>query len=82
MDGGVQGSIALTRRKLLDLVLELVEGFESNGSSSHANLVCWSSKLYFDRYIKILAPNVDVMSDLRSRLVAKIEVERREVNGE
>jgi aarF domain-containing kinase len=83
MDGGVQGSIAFDETEITDLVLELVEVTENNGLKLPREFgLLVKQALYFDRYIKILAPNVDVMSDSRVMIGGKDRSEAKEVNGE
>jgi aarF domain-containing kinase len=83
VDGGVQGSIAFDETEITDLVLELVEVTENNGLKLPREFgLLVKQALYFDRYIKILAPNVDVMSDSRVMIGGKDRSGAKEVNGE
>jgi aarF domain-containing kinase len=83
MDGGVQGSIAFEESEITDLVLEMVEVTENNGLKLPREFgLLVKQALYFDRYIKILAPNVDVMNDSRVMIGGKDRSEAKAVNGE
>jgi len=65
-DGTVQGRIDVDESEITDLLLELVEITENNGLKLPREFgLLVKQSLYFDRYLKILAPNVDVMNDTR-----------------
>lgn len=68
-NGDMQASISFDETEITDLMLDLVEVTESNGLKLPREFgLLVKQSLYFDRYIKILAPNVDVMSDPRVQL--------------
>jgi aarF domain-containing kinase len=68
-NGDVRGTISFDESEITDLMLDLVEVTESNGLKLPREFgLLVKQSLYFDRYIKILAPNVDVMSDPRVQL--------------
>ena len=80
-DGTVTGRIDVDETEITDLLLELVEVTENNGLKLPREFgLLVKQSLYFDRYLKILAPNVDVLSDSRVMLGGKSreEVEARE----
>lgn len=65
-DGTVAGSLNVDESEITDLLLELVEVTENNGLKLPREFgLLVKQSLYFDRYLKILAPNVDVMNDSR-----------------
>ena len=65
-DGSVQGSLSVDESELTNLLLELVDVTENNGLKLPREFgLLVKQSLYFDRYLKILAPNVDVMNDSR-----------------
>lgn len=68
-NGGISGSISFDESEITDLLLDLVDVTEENGLKLPREFgLLVKQSLYFDRYIKILAPNVDVMSDPRVQL--------------
>ena len=68
-DGSLEGSLNVDESEITDLLLELVEVTENNGLKLPREFgLLVKQSLYFDRYLKILAPNVDVMSDARVKL--------------
>jgi aarF domain-containing kinase len=83
-NGSVQGTIAFDDTEITDLLLEMVEVTENNGLKLPREFgLLVKQGLYFDRYLKILAPNVDVMSDSRVKLGGKnAKEEPNGVNGE
>jgi aarF domain-containing kinase len=71
-DGRVQGNVAFDDGEITDLLLDLVKVTEDNGLKLPREFgLLVKQSLYFDRYIKILAPNVDVMNDSRVMLGGK-----------
>jgi aarF domain-containing kinase len=78
-NGSVQGTVSFDESEISDLLLELVDVTENNGLKLPREFgLLVKQALYFDRYIKILAPNVDVMNDSRVMIGGK---EREEANG-
>ena len=79
-DGTVAGSISVDDSEITNILLELVDVTESNGLKlprSFGLLV--KQSLYFNRYLSILAPGLDIMADERvSGLGSSIE---NEING-
>jgi aarF domain-containing kinase len=60
------GRVDVDENEITDLLLELVDVTESNGLKLPREFgLLVKQSLYFDRYLKILAPNVDVMNDNR-----------------
>ncbi|CAB9517339.1 protein kinase UbiB [Seminavis robusta] len=75
-DGTTTGSLDLDETEITNVLLELVEVTEDNGLKLPREFgLLVKQSLYFDRYIKILAPNVDVMSDSRVALGGKLNGE-------
>lgn len=67
--GDITGTISFDESEITDLLLDLVDVTENNGLKLPREFgLLVKQSLYFDRYIKILAPNVDVMSDPRVQL--------------
>jgi aarF domain-containing kinase len=65
-DGRIAGRIDVNESEITNLLLEFVEVTENNGLKLPREFgLLVKQSLYFDRYLKILAPNVDVMSDDR-----------------
>ena len=65
-DGTVAGSINFDEGEITNLMLELVDVTEDNGLKLPREFgLLVKQSLYFDRYLKILAPGVDVMNDSR-----------------
>jgi len=68
-DGTTMGSLNVDETEITNIVLELVDVTEDNGLKLPREFgLLVKQSLYFDRYLKILAPNVDVMSDSRVAL--------------
>ncbi len=79
-DGSVTGRIDVDDTEITNLLLEIVEVTENNGLKLPREFgLLVKQSLYFDRYLKILAPNVDVMNDSRVMIGGK---NRDPVNGE
>jgi aarF domain-containing kinase len=69
--------------EITDMLLELVEVTENNGLKLPREFgLLVKQSLYFDRYLKILAPSIDVMSDERIKLGGKLRDEQSPVNGD
>lgn len=84
-DGSVAGRIDVDESEITDLLLELVEVTENNGLKLPREFgLLVKQSLYFDRYLKILAPNVDVMNDSRVMIGGRPRDEaiNGSVNGE
>jgi len=65
-DGSLGGSLDFDEAEITNLLLELVEITEDNGLKLPREFgLLVKQSLYFDRYLKILAPELDVMSDSR-----------------
>ncbi len=65
-NGSVAGSFSFDENEITSLLLEMVEVTENNGLKLPREFgLLVKQSLYFDRYIKILAPELDVMNDSR-----------------
>jgi aarF domain-containing kinase len=65
-DGTVMGSLQLDESEVTNVLLEIVAVTEENGLKLPREFgLLVKQSLYFDRYLKILAPNVNVMDDTR-----------------
>merc|ERR1711957_1150009 len=65
-DGSVGGNLNFDESEITNLLLELVEITEDNGLKLPREFgLLVKQSLYFDRYLKILAPGLDVMNDTR-----------------
>jgi aarF domain-containing kinase len=65
-DGGIVGSISVDENEITDMILEIVRVTEDNGLKLPREFgLLVKQSLYFDRYLKILAPGLDVISDSR-----------------
>mmetsp|Transcript_15395 Transcript_15395/g.22720 ORF Transcript_15395/g.22720 Transcript_15395/m.22720 type:complete len:559 (-) Transcript_15395:269-1945(-) len=65
-DGTVQGSLNFDEEEITNVLLEMVEVTENNGLKLPREFgLLVKQSLYFDRYLKILAPELDIMSDAR-----------------
>jgi len=82
-DGTVAGSINFDESEITNLLLEIVDITEDNGLKLPREFgLLVKQSLYFDRYIKILAPDLDVMSDSRvSGLGQTSSPELKQING-
>lgn len=68
-DGSVQGVIGLDENEITQVLLEIVDVTEDNGLKLPREFgLLVKQSLYFDRYLKILAPDLDVVSDMRVEL--------------
>ena len=65
-DGSLSGSLDFDENEITNLLLELVDVTEDNGLKLPREFgLLVKQSLYFDRYLKILAPGLDVMNDSR-----------------
>jgi len=65
-DGSIGGSLDFDETEITNLLLELVEVTEDNGLKLPREFgLLVKQSLYFDRYLKILAPELDVVNDSR-----------------
>ena len=65
-DGTVSGSLSLDESEVTNVLLEIVSVTENNGLKLPREFgLLVKQSLYFDRYLKILAPNLNVMDDSR-----------------
>jgi aarF domain-containing kinase len=81
-DGTVSGSLDFDESEITNLLLELVEITEDNGLKLPREFgLLVKQSLYFDRYLKILAPELDVMNDSRVSGIGAAEGDALAVNG-
>jgi len=67
-DGQISGSLNFDEQEVTQVLLDIVEVTEDNGLKLPREFgLLVKQSLYFDRYLKILAPDLDVMSDSRVR---------------
>ena len=67
-DGQISGSLNFDEQEITQVLLDIVDVTEDNGLKLPREFgLLVKQSLYFDRYLKILAPGLDVMND--SRLV-------------
>jgi aarF domain-containing kinase len=65
-DGTAVGSINFDESEVTNILLEIVEVTEDNGLKLPREFgLLVKQSLYFDRYLKVLAPELDVMNDSR-----------------
>jgi aarF domain-containing kinase len=65
-DGSIAGSIAFDENEVTTVLLDIVDVTENNGLKLPREFgLLVKQSLYFDRYLKILAPNLDVAADAR-----------------
>lgn len=65
-DGTLQGSLDFDESEVTNVLLDIVDVTENNGLKLPREFgLLVKQSLYFDRYLKILAPNLDVMNDER-----------------
>jgi len=65
-DGTVAGSLDFDENEITNLLLEMVDVTEDNGLKLPREFgLLVKQSLYFDRYLKVLAPGLDVMNDSR-----------------
>lgn len=81
-DGTLAGRLDVDETEITNILLEFVEVTENNGLRLPREFgLLVKQSLYFDRYLKILAPNVDIMRDDRVMLGGISPREREAVNG-
>jgi len=84
-DGSVGGSLDFDESEITNLLLELVDITENNGLKLPREFgLLVKQSLYFDRYLKILAPELDVMNDSRVSAIGDEpsgEMRTSKVNG-
>ncbi len=83
-DGTLQGSLNFDEGEVTNVLLDIVDVTDSNGLKLPREFgLLVKQSLYFDRYLKILAPNLDVMSDERVGLGSQRSLEsmKDNVNG-
>jgi aarF domain-containing kinase len=69
VSGEVQGTVGFDETELTQVMVDLVNVAEDNGLKLPREFgLLVKQSLYFDRYLKILAPRLDVMGDDRVRL--------------
>eukprot|EP00429_Kryptoperidinium_foliaceum_P029625 CAMPEP_0176153288 /NCGR_PEP_ID=MMETSP0120_2-20121206/78299_1 /TAXON_ID=160619 /ORGANISM="Kryptoperidinium foliaceum, Strain CCMP 1326" /LENGTH=525 /DNA_ID=CAMNT_0017490331 /DNA_START=57 /DNA_END=1634 /DNA_ORIENTATION=+ len=65
-DGSMAGQVSLDENEITSLLLEMVDVTEDNGLKLPREFgLLVKQSLYFDRYLKILAPELDVVNDSR-----------------
>jgi len=65
-DGRLQGSLDFDENEITQLMLSFVDVAENNGLKLPREFgLLVKQSLYFDRYLKILAPDLDVVADSR-----------------
>lgn len=65
-DGTVAGTISVDEEEMTNVLLDIVKVTEDNGLKLPREFgLLVKQSLYFDRYLKILAPGLDVMADDR-----------------
>jgi aarF domain-containing kinase len=79
-DGSVQATISFEADEITNMLLRIVDVTEDNGLKLPREFgLLVKQSLYFDRYLKILAPGLDIASDSRmlalESSVGKVEVE-------
>jgi len=73
-DGMINGSIGFEDNDISQLLLDMVAVTEDNGLRLPREFgLLVKQSLYFDRYLKILAPGLDVVGDSRVELGGKTE---------
>ena len=66
LDGGVSAQIGLDEREVTTILLDIVAATERHGVRLPREFgLLVKQALYFDRYTKLLAPELDVLSDDR-----------------
>lgn len=65
-DGQILGSLDFDEQEVTQILLDIVDVTEDNGLKLPREFgLLVKQSLYFDRYLKILAPGLDVMGDAR-----------------
>ena len=68
-DGRVSGRIDFDENEITNVLLDIIDVTDKNGLKLPREFgLLVKQSLYFDRYLKILAPNLNVMSDSRLSL--------------
>ena len=68
-DGRVSGTIDVDENEVTKVLLDIIDVTDKNGLKLPREFgLLVKQSLYFDRYLKILAPNLDIMSDTRLTL--------------
>lgn len=82
-DGSLAGAIDFDETEITNLLLELVDVTEDNGLKLPREFgLLVKQSLYFDRYLKILAPELNVMSDMRVSGIGNSEgANVKQING-
>lgn len=82
-DGTVTGAINFDESEITNLLLEIVDITEDNGLKLPREFgLLVKQSLYFDRYLKILAPELDVMGDVRVNGLGPVNGEEvKQING-
>jgi aarF domain-containing kinase len=83
-DGSTAGSINFDQGEITNLLLELVDVTEDNGLKLPREFgLLVKQSLYFDRYLKILAPGLDVMNDSRVSSIGRVngDTDLKKING-
>lgn len=79
-DGSVQASISFDEEEVTGMLLKIVAVTEDNGLRLPREFgLLVKQSLYFDRYLKILAPGLDVASD--ARMIAAQSAANEESGG-
>ena len=74
VSGEIQGSVGLEEQEVTQVMLDIVEVTEANGLKLPREFgLLVKQSLYFDRYLKILAPSLDVMGDNRVQLGGSVK---------
>jgi len=83
-NGSYSAAMSVDESEITDALLEFVEVTENNGLKLPREFgLLVKQSLYFDRYLKILAPNVDVMNDSRVMLSGQQQDGPKDkINGE
>ena len=82
-DGSVAGSIAFDENEVTTVLLDIVDVTENNGLKLPREFgLLVKQSLYFDRYLKILAPNLDVAADARVVGLGGVNDGPAQLNGE
>lgn len=83
-DGSMQGSLDFDESEVTNVLLDIVDVTENNGLKLPREFgLLVKQSLYFDRYLKILAPNLDVMTDTRVGLGSSsdLDVMQNQLSG-
>merc|ERR1711992_145741 len=78
----MEGSLNVDENEITSLLLDLVNVTENNGLRLPREFgLLVKQVLYFDRYLKILAPQIGVMSDSRIMLGGETAMQGRQNDG-